>query len=93
VIVAVNKMDSTLPTPWSYVRFRNIREKMSTLLTRIGFTAEQIDVVPVSGISGRNLIPTPENVKEIHHNWYPEKSLIEAINEVGNLANLYHMLI
>lgn len=55
VVVAVNKLDASNP-PWSRSLFDTVKEKISQLLTDIGFGGESIRFVPCSGLSGENVV-------------------------------------
>ena len=60
VVVAVNKLDATLPRAWDEEIFRNVDREISKLLTEFGFTNEDIAFVPVSGLMGMNVVkPAP----------------------------------
>ena len=55
LVVVVNKMDNAYP-PWSYARFLQIREEVMSFLIGIGFKERQVRFVPVSGLTGANLL-------------------------------------
>lgn len=55
VVVAVNKMDSTVPRPWALDLFESVREKVIKLLISLGFAEEDIKVIPCSGLNGENV--------------------------------------
>lgn len=57
LLVAVNKMDSTMPTPWSYDRYQYIESVMRALLQEdIGFDAAHLKFLPVSGLQAENIV-------------------------------------
>lgn len=57
IIVAINKMDQTLPCPWDRDRFYRIAGEITTFLAReIHFPEERVHCIPVSGITGENLV-------------------------------------
>ena len=54
LIVAVNKLDTV---DWSKDRFYEIAEKLGKFLkTQVGFRGSDLTFVPVSGLTGANLI-------------------------------------
>ena len=57
LLVVVNKMDSTIPLPWSEARFQFIETAMRGLLQEdIGFSPTHIKFLPVSGLLAENLV-------------------------------------
>ncbi|OQR98185.1 translation elongation factor 1-alpha [Achlya hypogyna] len=74
LIVAVNKMDAVA---WSKDRFDFIVETLTAFLQQSGFKLEQLRFVPVSGLSGGNLIaPLPA----ADCTWYTGPTLVGAID-------------
>jgi elongation factor 1 alpha-like protein len=76
IIVALNKMDLS---EWSQVRFEDICKKLNSFLTKqVGFKENDIKYIPVSGLTGENLIElsTNENLTK----WYTNQSAIEQVN-------------
>jgi len=55
VVVAVNKMDSP-GVGWSECRYRYVEEAMRNFLLAVGFARDRIVCVPVSGLTGVNLV-------------------------------------
>ena len=79
VLVAVNKMDLTLPLPWSQARYNFIVENVVKLLTELSFARKAIRFVPVSGLTGENLVdmsPTVASALE----WYRGGTLADAFD-------------
>jgi elongation factor 1 alpha-like protein len=79
VIVAVNKMDRTNPSPWSEARFQVVEEVVKEMLVGLSFKPERISFVPVSGLTGDNLT--------IKHgmpavSWYSGGTLLDAMESV-----------
>lgn len=58
VIVAVNKLDSTVP-PWDESMFEHVKSEISRLLTSTGFAKEDVTFVPCSGLNGQNVVKPP----------------------------------
>lgn len=55
IIVAVNKMDSISP-PWGQDRYRQIECELRDMLEEIQFRPGAIRFVPLSGLTGENLV-------------------------------------
>jgi elongation factor 1 alpha-like protein len=72
IVVAVNKLDSTSP-PWDQSAFKTVSAEVRKALTENGFPADNIAVVPCSGLSGDNVVNAPAEsaaadwVKRNHH--------------------------
>ncbi|KAG1138419.1 hypothetical protein G6F37_010530 [Rhizopus arrhizus] len=78
VIVAVNKLDLV---GWSQERFMEIKDKLSTYLLQIGFKKSNLFFVPISGLTGENLVEKSE-IPELT-SWYQGgPSLIEQIDKL-----------
>ena len=76
LIVAVNKMDE--PTvQWSEERYREICGKLAPFLKQVGFRANDIVWVPVSGYTGANL---RERIDAARCPWYRGESLLELLD-------------
>ncbi|OQR95724.1 translation elongation factor 1-alpha [Thraustotheca clavata] len=74
MIVAVNKMDSV---NWSKDRFDFIVETLSGFLQQSGFKLEQLRFVPVSGLTGGNLLT---KLPPTDCPWYTGPTLVGAID-------------
>lgn len=55
IIVIVNKMDSISP-PWGQDRYRQIEFELRDLLEELQFRPRAIRFVPLSGLTGENLV-------------------------------------
>lgn len=55
IIVVVNKMDSITP-PWGQDRYRQIECELRDLLEELQFRPRAIRFVPLSGLTGENLV-------------------------------------
>merc|ERR1711953_1244955 len=85
VLVGVNKMDNTVPVPFSEDRYTEIKTEVGKMLTKIGFKIKKIPFIPFSGFKGDNLI---EPSKEKAFSWYkgfevkPKKKKIKGVGDV-----------
>lgn len=76
VIVVVNKMDQQT-IKYSKERFDEIVNEAGAFLKRIGFTADRVQFVPVSGWTGENLVEPSPNL-----GWWKGPTLLEAIDHL-----------
>lgn len=89
LIVAVNKMDSTIPK-YSKDRYEYIKDRVTGVLTNhLIFSVDDIIFIPVSGLKGANLVDVSENLSWLEgpatNNAVgegPVKSLIDAIDSI-----------
>jgi elongation factor 1-alpha len=68
VIVGINKMDNTSPSPYNQDRFNEIAGEVRTMLKQAGYKDAMIDgfpFVPISGWMGDNLVTKSANLP-----WY-----------------------
>jgi hypothetical protein len=57
IVVVVNKMDCTSPTPWLQERYAEIETAMRALLcTEMGYPEKLVRFVPLSGLTGENIL-------------------------------------
>lgn len=76
MIIAVNKLDLV---DWSQVRFDEIKQKLSTYLLQIGFKKSNLVFVPVSGLTGENLVKKSQSAEL--KSWYKDgPTLMEQID-------------
>ena len=61
IIVAINKMDMTDP-PYDEERFNQVRSEIISYLRNVGYDADEIPVVPISGFNGDNMIEVSSNM-------------------------------
>ncbi|KAI6895472.1 elongation factor EF-1 alpha subunit [Hortaea werneckii] len=59
VVVAVNKLDATAPEPWSQDIFADVSKKVQTFLGEVGYSGDDIAIVPCSGLNGENVAKSP----------------------------------
>ncbi len=72
IVVAVNKMDTV---DWSQARYEEIKKEVSQMLRMVGYKAEKIPFVPVSGWTGDNLTKLSDNMP-----WYNGPTLFSALD-------------
>ncbi|KAK2014314.1 elongation factor Tu GTP binding domain-containing protein [Colletotrichum eremochloae] len=75
VIVAVNKLDMV---GWSKDRFDEIAEQVTGFMKGNGFQLKNVTFVPISGLSGANLVQRPDDEGL---SWYKGPTLIEALED------------
>lgn len=76
LIVAINKLDMT---QWNEARFKEIQAKLGAYLIQVGFRKSHLKFIPVSGLTGENLVKKCQ-VKELL-DWYQGPSLLEQIDK------------
>lgn len=76
VAIAVNKMDNV---NWDEERFKEVKSKMSSFLKTVGFKENDVIFVPCSGLTGENLVSSPET-PELKC-WYSGSTLLNVIDK------------
>ena len=74
IIVAINKMDDT-SVNYSQQRYDEVKTGITKLLSMIGYKADKVPVIPVSGWKGDNLATKSSNMP-----WYNGPTLVEALD-------------
>lgn len=74
LIVLINKMDD-ITVNWSKERYDECKQGISDLLKTIGYNIAKINIIPVSGWTGDNLIEKSKNMP-----WYTGPILIDALD-------------
>ncbi|KAI7537583.1 elongation factor EF-1 alpha subunit, partial [Hortaea werneckii] len=59
VVVAVNKLDATAPEHWSQDTFADVSGRVQTFLSEVGYSGDDIAIVPCSGLNGENVAKPP----------------------------------
>ncbi|CAO3640610.1 unnamed protein product [Cunninghamella blakesleeana] len=77
LVIAVNKLDVM---QWDQSRFDEIAAKLSAFLLQAGYKKNDLTYVPVSGLTGENLVK-PSQSKQLTQ-WYHGPSLLEAIDSL-----------
>merc|ERR1719431_1241826 len=62
LIVGVNKMDTTAPTPYSEPRFLEIRKEVQNYIKKIGYNPKEVIFCPISGWHGDNMLEKSEKM-------------------------------
>merc|ERR1719357_2099959 len=62
LIIGVNKMDSTTPSPYSETRFNEIQKEVSGYIKKVGYNPKAVAFVPISGWHGDNMIEESTNM-------------------------------
>jgi elongation factor 1-alpha len=76
MIVCVNKVDDKTVN-YSQARFNEIKENTIDFLKKIGYPADKIPFVPISGWTGENMIDKSDNLK-----WWTGPTLFEALDSI-----------
>ncbi|MBT3582272.1 elongation factor 1-alpha [Candidatus Woesearchaeota archaeon] len=75
VLIAVNKMDATIP-PYSKDVFNSTVNDVSDLFKEIGFKDDQYSFIPVSAIKNDNISERSQNMS-----WYKDRTLINKLDD------------
>jgi len=75
-VVCINKMDDK-SVNWSEPRYTEIRDELKKFLAKVGYKADTIPFVPISGWLGDNMIEKSKNMP-----WYKGPTMIEALDAV-----------
>ncbi len=78
VLVAVNKMDKTLPEPWCEDRFNKVCSEVLMYLLSLKFSEDKISFLPVSGITGENL----STLNRCPAPWFEGPTLLDALDHM-----------
>ena len=77
LVVAVNKMDTV---DFSQTRFEEITAKIGAFLQATGFKPANVVYIPVSGLTGANIVERGEE----RLGWYSGATLVEALDNLPN---------
>jgi len=75
MIVAVNKLEAM---DWSHARFEEITVKLGAFLIQAGFRKSRLHFVPVSGLTGENLVTQTDGCPL--YEWYKGQTLLDHID-------------
>lgn len=78
LVVVVNKMDEP-SVNWSIDRWNDINAKLEPFLEKCGFKKEDVYYVPISGLTGDNIL---NKVNPITCKWYNGKTLMEILDQM-----------
>jgi len=73
----VNKLDAADP-PWGRERFDRIQGEVAPFLAQVGFKPRQVRFVPVSGMTGENVLQVSEGCPL--REWYAGPSFLEMVD-------------
>jgi elongation factor 1-alpha len=76
LIVTINKMDDK-SVNYKEKRFNDIKEELLNYLKKCGYDTAKVNVVPISGWVGDNMVERSENMK-----WYKGPTLLEALDSI-----------
>lgn len=76
IIVAVNKMDDKTVN-YSQARFNEIQKELCSFVRKVGYNAEKVPFIPISGWSGDNMLETSANMP-----WWSGPTLLEALDSM-----------
>jgi elongation factor 1 alpha-like protein len=65
---------------WSEARFEEIKAKLGTFLVQAGFRKSKLYFVPVSGLTGENLVARSANSPL--NNWYNGQTLVDHVGKI-----------
>jgi len=74
IIVAINKLDTV---NWDEERYNSIKAELQPFLKQSGFKNEVVRFIPVSGLTGENIV---ERKSEVLNAWYKGPTLMEMID-------------
>ena len=74
VIVAINKMDTV---DYSKETYEKLKSQVADLLRKLGYPADKIDYIPVSGWVGDNVVKRSDKMP-----WYSGPTLYEALDKI-----------
>jgi len=72
MIVCTNKMDSA---GWSEARYEEIKKELTGFLGKVGYKADTIPFIPISGWTGDNMLEKSTNMT-----WYKGPTLLQALD-------------
>jgi elongation factor 1-alpha len=75
LVVCINKMDDQT-VKYSEQRFTEAKQDVENLLKTVGYNISKINIIPVSGWTGENLVKKSTNMP-----WYKGPILLEALDQ------------
>jgi elongation factor 1-alpha len=76
MICCINKMDDK-SVNYSESRYNEIRDEVSKFLAKVGYKADKIPFIPISGWNGDNMLERSPNMP-----WYKGPIMIEALDAI-----------
>ena len=83
LVVAVNKMDDNM-VDFSEARFEFIQKQVSAMVKKIGFSAAKVSFVPLSAVSGDNIVKKSDRLP-----WWKGPTLLEALDAIETPKRAY----
>lgn len=74
IVVCINKMDDQTVN-YSQERFNQVKQDVLNLLKLVGYDVSKVNIIPISGWTGENLIKKSQNMP-----WYNGPTLFEALD-------------
>jgi len=75
LVVSINKMDDQT-VKYSEQRYNEAKQDVENLLKTVGYNITKINIIPVSGWTGENLVKKSTNMP-----WYKGPTLMEALDQ------------
>ncbi|MBI2184928.1 MAG: translation elongation factor EF-1 subunit alpha [Thaumarchaeota archaeon] len=75
IVVCINKMDDPLVN-WTEARYNEVKGEMEKLLKTVGYDLKKVNIIPVSGWTGDNLVRRSDKMP-----WYKGPTLYEAMDK------------
>jgi elongation factor 1-alpha len=75
LVVSINKMDDQT-VKYSEQRYNEAKQDVENLLKLVGYDPKKINIIPVSGWTGENLVKKSTNMP-----WYKGPTLLEALDQ------------
>ncbi len=79
IIIAVNKMDATMPEGYSEEVYNKVKVEVGKLLRMVGVNPADTPFIPVSALKGDNTTKGSQNNMK---SWYKGDSLLDALNKL-----------
>jgi elongation factor 1-alpha len=76
IVVVVNKMDEK-SVQFSEQRYEEVKSEASAFLKKIGYKAEEVPFIPISGWGGDNMITKSDKMP-----WWKGPTLIDALDSL-----------
>lgn len=78
LVVAVNKMETM---KWAKNKYYEIRNCLEKLAEDVGFLRQNLEFLPISALSGANVLKPVQQTDSLKCSWYCGRSLLEILNQ------------